>query len=169
MRALVAAAALLPVLASAQARYDHRGALGLTAALGAEAVTAAGLNQAGDTGARFPLELGGTLSVTDHSELRLSGRLAPSATRALAGALFAGVRNSFGREQWKTFFDLELAVHLAPLVVVGARGAFGLQYDFLPVMGAYVSLGGQLAGGAGLRLGFEALLGVQLRTYILEG
>ena len=48
---------------------------------------------------------------------------------------------SFGYEQLKTFFDLELAVHVAPFVTVGVRGGFGVQYDFLPVMGVYAQIG----------------------------
>jgi len=44
----------------------------------------------------------------------------------------------------------------------------GAQYDFLPTMGVYSTLGAQLGGGSGMRLSFELLIGFQFRTYLLE-
>ncbi len=172
MRAsFIAGLVLASGVAAAEERYDHRGALGLTVATGGEYVTAATVaGQGGETGGRVPLELGGTLALRDGLELRLAGRLAPGVAplTALAGALFAGIRSSFGYAQWKTFFDLELAAHLAPFLAFGARGAFGVQYDFLPIMGVYAQLGGQLGGATALRISFEATAGLQLRTYVFE-
>lgn len=164
------AAALLAAPALAQERYDHRGALGLTLATGGEFVSMLSSVAARESGFRLPVEVGGTLAITDHTALRLAGRLAPgfTATQSLAGAIFAGIRNVRGVDQWKTFFDLELAVHVAPAFIAGARGAFGVQFDFLPIMGAYAQLGGQLGGGQGLRLSFELVAGLQFRTYVLE-
>ncbi len=170
MRSLLVLGLVLAASARAEERYDHRGALGLTVAGGAEFVTMLSTVTAGESGLRVPFELGGTLSITDRTELRLAGRISPSPVvpRALAGTIFAGIRNSRGPEQWKTFFDLELAVHVAPAFMAGARVGFGVQYDFLPVMGVYAQLGAQLAGGAGLRLSFEGLVGFQFRTYVLD-
>ncbi|MDP1821975.1 MAG: hypothetical protein Q8L48_01990 [Archangium sp.] len=161
---------MLPGVVSAEERYDHRGSLGLTVAAGSEFVTAISTMATGERGWRIPLELGATFSLTNHIELRAAGRIAPgiSPITALAGSAYAGMRNSFGYDQLKTFFDLELAVHVAPFFAIGARGAFGVQYDFLPIMGVYAQLGGQLGGATSLRLSFELMAGVQFRTYLFE-
>jgi hypothetical protein len=163
-------ALLLPALSFAQERYDHRGALGVTVATGGEIVTAISNIATGERGFRIPIELGGTLSISDHNELRLAARLSPgiSPITALSASFYAGIRNSIGLEQWKTFFDLELAVHATPFLSFGARGAFGVQYDFLPIMGVYAQLGAQLGGATSLRLSFELMAGVQFRTYVFE-
>lgn len=172
MRASFLACLLLaPALAAAEERYDHRGALGLTVATGGEYVTAIAIaGRGGETGGRIPIELGGTLALRDGLELRLAGRFSPGVPplTAPAGAVFAGVRSSFGYAQWKTFFDLELAAHVAPFLAFGARAAFGVQYDFLPIMGVYAQLGGQLGGAAALRISFEGVVGLQFRTYLFE-
>jgi hypothetical protein len=168
-RLVLLASLPLAGLARAEERYDHRGALGLTVAAGGEFVSYIAPQLGSESAGRVPIELGGTWSFTERTELRLAGRLSPSPTgRPLAGAVLAGIRNARGTEQWKTFFDLDLAVHVAPVLIIGARAAFGVQYDFLPVMGVYAQLGGQLGGGAGLRLSFEGAVGLQLRTYVLE-
>ncbi len=156
--------------ALAEDRSDHRGSLGLTVAFGGEFVTAVTSNAMGERGARLPIEVGATLGVSDHNELRLSGRLSPGVgpLTAVGGSIYAGLRNSVGYDQWKTFFDLELAAHVAPFLAFGVRGAFGVQFDFLPVMGVYAQLGGQLGGATSLRLSFEVMAGVQFRTYVFE-
>ena len=170
MRALIAVALLASGLCLAQERYDHRGALGFTVAAGGEIVTAISSQALGERGFRIPLELGGTLSVSDHNELRLAARLGPgiSPITALSASFYGGIRNSIGFDQWKTFFDFELAVHVTPFLSFGARGAFGVQYDFLPIMGVYAQIGGQLGGASALRLSFELMAGVQFRTYLFE-
>lgn len=168
MRAFVVGLALV---ASAAWANDHRGSLGLTVATGGEFVTAiAGDGTAGDRGGRVPLELGVTLALFDKTELRLAGRFSPGIPplTTVGGAVFGGIRNSFGFDKLKTFFDLELAVHVAPLFAVGGRVGLGLQYDFLPIMGAYVELGGQFGGATSLRLSFEGVVGLQFRTYLFE-
>jgi hypothetical protein len=167
---LIAGVLLASSLALGQQRYDHRGSLGLTVAAGGEVLTAVSITATGERGFRLPLEVGGTLSVTDHTELRLAGRIAPgiSPITALAGSFYAGIRNSIGFDQFKTFFDLELAVHVTPFFAIGARAAFGVQYDFLPIMGVYAQLGGQLGGATSLRLSGEVMVGVQFRTYVFE-
>lgn len=152
--------------ALAQARYDHRGSIGATVGAGVE-VLASGGRISSDNGVRMPTEIAGTFSVTDHTEARAAIRLALFGPQ-LAWSAYAGVRSSFGYEKWKTFFDLDFAAHIAPNWALGARVAVGLQYDFLPVMGVFSTLGGQLGGGSGLRLSFELMVGLQFRTYVLE-
>jgi hypothetical protein len=171
MRGFLFAGALLASgLALGQERYDHHGALGLTVAGGGEFVTAVASNAAGEVGLRLPLELGATLSVGNHVELRAAGRFAPGIPplTGVAGSAYAGIRNSFGYEQLKTFFDLDLGVHFAPFLAIGVRGAFGVQYDFLPIMGVYAQLGAQLGGATSLRLSAEVMIGLQFRTYLFE-
>lgn len=171
VRRVVAALSVWACSASAQEfRYDHRGALGLTVATGGEWVSQVGLESQRDLGGRLPIELGATVGFWESTEARVAVRLAPAVidSTGLAWSAYAGVRNSFGREHWKTFFDLDFAAHWKPGLAFGARGAFGVQYDFLPVVGAYAQLGAQLGGATSLRLSFELMLGLQFRTYVLE-
>jgi hypothetical protein len=154
-------------LAAAAERYDHRGALGLTVAAGGEFSSFGGASDRFTETLRAPLELGSTVSMTDHSELRLSGRVALG-PGAPAWSAYFGLRNSFGYEQLKTFFDLDFAAHVFAGWALGARAGVGVQYDFLPIMGAYALVGGQLGGGSALRLSFEAMVGLQFRTYLFE-
>lgn len=145
--------------------WGHRGALGLTVAGGGEFVTALGSGTS-DRGFRAPLELGGTLSLTEHTELRIAGRVAPPGPHP-GWSVYAGIRNSRG-ERLKTFFDLDLAAHLAPLWSLGLRLGLGVQYELLPVLGAFAVAGVQGGGGGGLRLSFELLIGLQFRTYLFQ-
>ncbi len=162
---------LLVVLASGVARAnDHHGSLGLTVATGGEIVSAIGATGGSDRGVRIPIELGGTLGLFSHTELRVAARLAPGVPplAGFAASFYGGIRNSFGFDAWKTFFDLELAVHAVPLIAIGARASFGVQYDFSPIMGVYAQLGGQLGGATALRLSFELVVGIQFRTYLFD-
>lgn len=166
------AAVVLLVSSSAWAQ-SHRGSLGLTVAAGGEVMALiSGTRQtASELGARLPIELGATLGITDKTELLLSGRFAPGVTTgvSLVGASFyAGLRQSFGYEALKTFFELQAAVHVAPAFTAGVRVAVGVQYDVLDVMGVYASLGGQIGGALYLRLSGELIIGVQFRTYLFE-
>ena len=169
-RFFLAGLILASSFALGEERYDHHGALGVTVAAGGELVTALTNNATGERGARFPLELGATLSVSNHIELRLAGRFAPGIApiTGFGGSFYAGMRDTFGYEQFKTFFDLELAVHVAPFVTIGARGGFGVQYDFLPVMGVYAQIGAQFGGALALRLSGELMVGLPFRTYVFE-
>jgi hypothetical protein len=171
-RLLLIAVALGSSLAAAQQqRFDHQGSLGLTVATGGEIVTAIDSNaMGGERGVRIPIEVGATLSITSRTELRVAGRFAPGIPpiTGFGGSGYLGIRNSFGFDQWKTFFDLDFATHFAPVLAFGARAAFGVQYDFLPIMGAYAQLGAQLGGASALRLSFELFVGVQFRTYVFE-
>jgi hypothetical protein len=161
------AAVLVAVLGRAdEPVWGHRGALGLTVSAGGEFLTVIAPTGQGDNGLRAPLELGGTLSLTDHTELLLAGRVAPPGPRP-EWAAFAGIRNSRG-DRVKTFFDLLLAATLSPVWTLGFRLGLGVQYELLPVMGAYAVAGVQGGFGAGLRLSFELLLGLQFRTYLFQ-
>ncbi len=160
---LVWAAAASQLALAQEPTFEHRGSLGLTVAAGGEYAFSAATGLT-DNGFRVPIELGGTLSVSDHTELRLAGRLSPPGPR-FDSSVLAGIRNSRG-ERWKTFFDAELAVHFTPLWTVGLRLGFGVQYELAPVVGLFAVAGVQGGGGQGLRLGFELLIGMQFRTYI---
>lgn len=167
-RALIAA---LLLIEPARAQ-SHRGSLGLQVAAGGEYSTLIGATSAqrGENGVRLPLEVGGSLGITDKSELHVTGRFAPGVYNvALVGlSFYAGWRQSFGYEKWKTFFDLDLAVHALPAVTLGIRFAFGVQYDFADIAGVYVAAGAQLGGLLHLRFSGELLIGLQFRTYLFE-
>jgi hypothetical protein len=161
---------LLVTLVAGQAlaqepNYAHRGALGLTVAVGGEYAFSAATGLT-DNGFRLPLEVGGTLALSDHTELRVAGRLSPPGP-SFDSSAYAGIRNSRG-DRWKTFFDAEVAVHFTPLWAVGLRLGFGVQYEVLPVWGLFAVAGIQGGGGQGLRLGFELVVGMQFRTYLFD-
>lgn len=170
MRALACLAVLL--CSSGAWAQSHRGSLGLTVAAGGEYSTLIGATskQTNESGLRIPLELGGTLGLTNKSELHVSGRFEPGVYGvALVGlSFYAGLRQSFGYEKWKTFFDLDAAVHAMPAVTLGLRFAFGVQYDFADIAGVYVAAGAQIGGLLHLRLSGELLVGFQFRSYLFE-
>ena len=65
---------------------------------------------------------------------------------------------SFYGDRFKTFFDLDLNVHALPIVTIGPRVAFGVQYELLNVIGAFACAGVQFGvGPAGARIGFEVM------------
>lgn len=160
------------LLSSVGWAQSHRGSLGLTAAAGGEYSTLIGATskQRSETGLRVPLELGGSLGITDKSELRVSGRFEPGVYKvALVGlSFYVGLRQSFGREKWKTFFDLDAAVHALPAVTLGVRFAIGVQYDFADIAGVYASAGAQIGGLLHLRFSGEVMVGLQFRSYLFE-
>ncbi len=152
-----------PVEASPAEITDHRGSLGVTAAVGGLLRSTTLMEQ----GVRFLADVGLTAGVIgEATELVLLGRLTAGAS--LGGAIMGGLRPYFGAARWKTFADLMVAVHVAPLVTVGPRIGVGVQYDFGPLAGVYAALAGQLGFGATLMLQGELLIGVQLRSYVFE-
>jgi len=158
----VAAQEVLP----AEPRWDHDGSVGLTVAAGGDLRNAIVPGTVPDSGARADLEVGGTLSLTRRTSARLTGRLMLGG--AVPGwAVFGGLRSAFG-DRLKTFFDLDVAVHLRPLVTVGPRMGVGLQWELTPVIGVYSAFGLQLGFANGLRIGAELLAGLQFRSYLLE-
>ncbi len=157
---------LVSCSALAQQRWDHRGSLGLITGFGVDGRSAFGLVQS-DNGARLFPELGATLSVSDRWNVMLAGRLSFLGP-ALGLSFIGGVRSTYG-ERFKTFFDLNLAVHAVPLFTIGPRFAFGVQYELLDVIGAFASAGVQFGvGPTGARFAGELTVGLQFRTYLFE-
>jgi hypothetical protein len=166
------ALAILVLVASTAWAQSHEDSLGLNVAAGGEYSTLIGATskQTNESGIRIPLEVGGSVGITNKSELHLSGRFEPGVYGvALVGlSFYAGLRQSFGYEKWKTFFDLDAAVHALPFVTLGLRFAFGVQYDFADIAGVYVAAGAQIGGLLHLRLSGELMIGFQFRTYVFE-
>jgi hypothetical protein len=157
---------LLASTAFGQERWDHQGSLGLTIAGGYENRTSITIGNA-DTGHRLIPELGGTLALTRSWSVRLAGRVAFFGPQ-LGLSFIGGVRSSFG-DRFKTFADLDLAVHAIPIFTIGPRVAFGVQYELSEVIGVFASAGVQLGvAPRGIRFGAEVLIGLQFRTYVLE-
>ncbi len=181
--------ACVAVRANADERYDHKGAIGLLIGISGEYKAAATLGGGGDEGYRLGTEVGVTLAVgSDGNALKAAVRsvffgIEPGCSTNGSCApvdlgLYLGYRGYFDLGQWKTFFDIDAAQHLVPrlgpssantqLYTIGPRVAVGVQFDFLPVAGAFLSLEGQIGFGDGLRYGAALLLGFQLRSYLLE-
>lgn len=142
---------------------EHRGSLGVLAAVGPLLRSTTVKEQ----GFRAALDVALTAGVIGEStELVLAGRLTGGAS--WGGALMGGLRPNFGRERWKTFADVMIAVHVAPMITVGPRAGVGVQYDFASIAGVQISVAGQLGFGATLLLQGELLIGLQLRSYVFE-
>ncbi|MBE2254252.1 MAG: hypothetical protein IAE78_32280 [Myxococcus sp.] len=165
LRAVGLIVALIAPTALAE-RWDHRGSLGLLTGFGVEARASIGVGQS-DRGVRLFPELGGTWALSERWSLKGAGRL--SFLGSTVGLSFlAGLRSTYG-DRFKTFFDLDLNVHAMPIVTFGPRVAFGVQYELLEVMGAFACAGVQFGvGPSGVRIGFEVMVGLQLRSYLLE-
>ena len=163
---------VLSLFSSAAWGQSHRGSLGLTVAAGGDYSTIIGATSGvhNESGLRLPLEIGGSLGITRKSELHLTGRFEPGVYNvAFAGlSFYAGLRQSFGYEKWKTFFDLDFAMHALPVVTLGLRFAFGVQYDFADIAGVYVAAGAQAGGLLHLRISGELIIGFQFRSYLFE-
>jgi hypothetical protein len=157
---------MLAGAAAAQERWDHRGSVGLLAGFGVEGRSSIGIMQS-DSGARLFPELGGTLALSDRWHLKLAGRLSLLG-QSLGVMIIAGVRSTYG-QRFKTFFDLDASVNAVPVFTIGPRVAFGVQYELFDVVGAFTSAGVNFGvGPAGARIGFEFLVGLQFRSYLLE-
>jgi hypothetical protein len=166
------AALLIPLaLASlpAQAeRLDHRGAVGLLVGGGLELKESVSARTGRDGGLRTDLDLGGTVAIgADGNELLGVARLQLGGPR-LGTALLGGYRGYFGQDRFKTFFDLGAGVQLTPALTAGPRVGFGAQVELGALVGIYAGVAGQLAAGDGLRASVEAVLGFQVRSYLLE-
>lgn len=162
---------VLALLAAAPASaQSHQGSLGLLLTGGFEYVTGVAFNGFSDRGFRVPVEVGGTLGLFTHSELTLSGRVSPpiGPLTGVGLSFYGGLRNSFGYDLWRTFFDLQVAVHATPFFSIGGRAGFGVMYELLPIMGIYAEVFAQFGGGVALRISFDASIGVQFRTYLFD-
>jgi hypothetical protein len=81
--------------------------------------------------------------------------------------IYSGYRGYFG-DRWKTFVEFDLALSLTPFLTAGPRVGVGVQYEVGSLFGVYAQLGGNLGFGEVLQFRTELLLGVQLRSYLLE-
>ena len=180
-RAALIAALLAASPSFAVERFDHRGAVGLL--IGAEWVAKDSLpiNGIRDEGIKPGLDLGLSRSIgVDGNELSLSlSVIFPLGCTPVVGgiynpctvydvALFGGYRGYFGQDRLKTFFDLNAALHATPQVTVGPRLGIGVQYELSNVWGAYAGFSAELGVGGALRFSAQLVLGVQLRSYLLE-
>lgn len=158
-----------PATGFAEERLDHRGALGLVVAPGLEyaAVTFAPGENASDA-VRPLLELGPTFGLgTSGNELVLRLRLLKG-TSDLGVGLGGGYRAYFGRDTWKTYFQVGLKADTAPHLALGPSADFGVMAELSPLMGFFLQPGLSVEIGRGLRVGAGAMLGIQGRTYVLE-
>jgi hypothetical protein len=151
-------------------RLDHRGAVGLTLAVGLEKQDASISHPTGD---QRPDDLGvalrvmPALSVGDNgNELQLDLRLFKGTN--LGYGLGVGYRGYAGRDELKTFFELGVRADSRPAWAVSGVAGIGLMYELSQLIGLFAS--GEVAVGYGSALRFSAALfgGVQLRSYLLE-
>jgi len=158
---------LLPALARADERFDHRGAVGLLLGGGGEFRFNTGPN-VDERGLRGVLDLGGTWAIGyNGNELLGWVRAAPSAS-GWGWSAVAGYRGYYGYERLRTFVDLDLAAQFRPLLTAGVRVGAGVQYEITSNVGVFVGVGLQLGGGNGVVLSGEVISGLQLRSYLLE-
>lgn len=148
-------------------RLDHRGSIGLLLSTGAEykASIAGGSVQ---NGTRLPAHLGGTMAIGPNgNELKLqfdSSWLGPAYD---LGVSF-GYRGYFPVDPFKTFFDADIGFRFYDRFTVGPEIGFGVQYELSSVVGIFSTVRAKFGFGQGLRLGAELLVGLQVRTYVLE-
>lgn len=148
-------------------RYDHHGAIGLVVGVHGARKDIGGVNVVPDSGWRTGLDLGATFNVGYHSnEVIIVGRVALGG--AFESSAYTGYRNYFGADRWKTLLDLDLAFQFTPFFTVGPRFGVGVQYEFAPIGGVYLQLAGNIGIGQVLMYKIEAVLGVQLRSFLLE-
>jgi hypothetical protein len=113
-------------------------------------------------------DLGGTLALGAHGNELIAFARGGFGGNKLAWTAVAGYRGYFGYEQIKTFFDLDLAVQLAPFLTAGPRIGGGVQYELSSLIGVYAGFALQLGFGTGILFSAELITGVQLRSYLLE-
>jgi hypothetical protein len=168
--ALLLCALSLTAPARAADRFDHRGSVGLLFGAGVDFKDSVPSgHQERDQGVRMNIDAGGTLAIGhDGNEAKVWGRGSFGASTK-DWAIGAGYRGYFGAEQFKTFFDLDAVFHLTPFFTVGPRLGIGIQYEIVPVVGIFAATGAQIGGGpGGLRVSFDAMAGLQFRSYLLE-
>ena len=82
--------------------------------------------------------------------------------------LSLGLRNYFGREEWKTFLDLEAVAAFRPVGGGGLRGGFGVIWDFHPLFGLWAEARAAIILGHGRTFGAQLGLGLQFRSYLFQ-
>ena len=165
MKSLAALLALVALPALAQERWDHKNSLGLTVAGGGEVRTAIITTGVTDQGLRANVDVGGTWGFGIKWSALLAGRMTFGGPLGLA--VLGGVRNAWG-QQFKTFFDFTVIVHVLPNVTIGPRFAFGAQYELNQLFGLFALAAAQFGGGQGLRIGGEVMAGFQVRSYVFD-
>ncbi|HVE86683.1 MAG TPA: hypothetical protein VND93_27685 [Myxococcales bacterium] len=161
--ALIASAALA-------AAFDHRGSACAVAAPGFGFSAASSSAAVPVVGTRWTGTLGGGVAIDDDGrELMLLARVSGRGSAVDVAALL-GLRAYFrgGEERWRTFFDVQLAVPVWPVPLVGPRVAAGVQYEFHPAAGAFCAAGVQLGLGSAILIATDLSCGVQLRSYLFQ-
>ena len=171
VRCLVALLALtLPPVARADERLDHRGALGLVIAPGLEyAALSFAPGESIHDAVGLVVEVDPTFGLgSDGNELVLRLRVTQGSPGGVGFGIGAAYRAYFGRDEWKTYFQLGLKADTAPHLAVGPAADFGLMYELSPAIGFFLQPGLSVEFGRGVRFGAGALVGIQGRTYVLE-
>jgi hypothetical protein len=107
------------------------------------------------------LELGGSIPVGyEENELFLLARVGGGAPGLSLGA-HAGFRSVFELEEWQSYVELGVAVHVRPRLWAGPRVGLGARRALSEHLSLYAGLGGGLGFGSGLRLDVEVSTGVR--------
>ncbi len=151
---------------------EHAGSVGLFAGVGPLYSTVVDCPSCAASGAISGfsglLDVGGLVALGSEG-FELSARLRLTRFSGASGeALLAGVRRSFGRDEWKSYFEVDLEGILRPTRLLGPRAALGVLYDFSAVFGIYLEGGVAVDLGAGRRVGADVTFGAQLRSFLLQ-
>jgi hypothetical protein len=107
------------------------------------------------------LELGASVPVGyEENELFLLAR-AGGGTPGFSLGVHGGYRSVFELEEWQSYADLGVAVHLRPSLWAGPRVGLGARRALSERLTLYGALGGQLGFGSGLRLDVEVSTGLR--------
>ncbi len=153
---------------------DHAGSVGLIVGVGPEysgSIKADCLFCLGEQtliGVSGLFDIGATVAINQEGdEIVLRGRLVRLSS-SNGESLLLGYRKYFGRDEIKTFASLDLQASFRPVKTLGARGSFGVMYDFSPIFGIWLDGGGSFGFGYGRRFGLETTIGMQARSYLFE-
>ena len=113
--------------------------------------------------------LGVTAAIgSNGNELKLFALAGRRTEMSPAWSFSLGYRGYFGEERFKTFFDLDGTVDVTPAFAVGPRIGVGFQYEVNSLVGVFVALAAHVGAGNGGIFGGDALVGFQIRSYLLE-